>query len=115
VGYANQEATYWSSKSLAEDYSGDAIDVHNCKSGTMSLTWADAAATDAVVKLQESLDKTTWIDIASQTKTIGAAAGSHIYKLTSDVLLSPYIRAVIVDNTESAGTATIKYFFKGDR
>lgn len=115
MGYANLEATYWSSQSLAEDANGDAIDVRNCGSGAMVLTWTGAAATDAVVKLQESMDQSTWIDIASQTKTIGAASGNHVFKLTADVLKCPYIRAVVVDNTESAGTAVIKYLFKGDR
>lgn len=115
MGYANIEATYWAAQSLAEDYDGEAIDVRNCRSGVLALVWKDAAAADAVVKLQESLDRTTWFDIASATKTINAATGSHLYKLTEDVLKSPYIRAVIVDNTESAGTATIKYLFKGDR
>lgn len=115
MGYANIEATYWTDQSLADDYDGDAIEVRNCGSGALVLVWADAAATDAVVKLQESMDRTTWIDIASQTKTIGAASGNHVFKLTEDVLKCPYIRAVIVDNTESAGTATIKYLFKGDR
>ena len=115
MGYSDREELYWSSKSLAEDYNGDAIDVRTCGSGAMVLTWADAAATDAVVKLQESMDQTTWVDIASQTKTIGAATGSHVFKLTSDVLLCPYIRAVIVDNSESAGTASLKYLFKGAR
>lgn len=115
MGYANLEGTHWSSQSLAEDYEGSAIDVRNCASGALVLVWSGAAATDAVVKLQESMDQTTWVDIASQTKTIGAATGSHVFKLTRDVLLCPYIRPVIVDNSESAGTASLKYLFKGDR
>lgn len=118
MGYANKEGTYWASQSLAEDYSGEAIEVRNCASGVMSLSWSAAAATDAVVKLQESLGDSSsgdWFDISGQTKTIGAAAGTHLFKLTSDVLKCPYIRAVIVDNSESAGTAIMKYLFKGDR
>lgn len=115
MGYSDKEGTHWSSQSLAEDFNGAAIEVRNVACGALVLVWADAAATDAVVKLQESMDQTTWKDIASQTVTIGAATGTHVFKLTRDVLLCPYIRPVIVDNSETAGTATLKYLFKGDR
>lgn len=117
MGYSNKEATLWTAQSLAEDRSSndDAIDVRNVACGAMVLVWASAAATDAVVKLQESMDKETWKDITSQTVTIAAATGTHVFKLTRDVLLCPWIRPVIVDNAESAGTASLKYLFKGDR
>jgi hypothetical protein len=77
--------------------------------------WADAAATDAVIKLQGSVDQATWFDIASMSQTISAASGTKAFLLTKDVLLYPWVRAVLTHNTESAGTATLKYFFKGDR
>lgn len=115
MGYSNLEGTLWSAQSIAEDANGSAIEVRNVACGSLVLVWADAAATDAVVKLQESNDGTTWVDIANQTKTIGAATGSHVFKLTRDILLCAYIRPVIVDNSESAATASLKYFFKGDR
>lgn len=113
MAYSNKEGIHWTAQSLAEDANGEAIDVRNVACGSLVLVWADAAATDAVVKLQESMDGTTWKDITSQTVTIAAATGTHVFKLTRDVLLCPLIRPVIVDNTESAGTASLKYFFKG--
>lgn len=113
MAYSNKEGVHWTAQSLAEDTNGEAIDVRNVSSGSLVLVWADAAATDAVVKLQESNDGTNWKDITSQTVTIAAAAGSHVFKLTSDVLLCALIRPVVVDNAESAGTASLKYFFKG--
>jgi hypothetical protein len=115
VGYSSLEGIHWAAQSLAEDVNGEAIDVRNCSSGSMFLVWASAAATDAVVKLQESNDGTNWKDIASQTVTIAAPTGTHVFKLTRDVLLCAYVRPVIIDNTESAGSASLKYLFKGDR
>ena len=47
--------------------------------------------------------------------TIGAATGFELIKFTAAELLCPWIRLVIVNNSESAATATVTYFFKGDR
>jgi hypothetical protein len=113
--YSNIEATHLDAISLAANLNGDAVEVRNCNSGAMVLVWSGASATDAVVKLQESMDQTTWVDIATQTKTLNAASGSNVFKLTMDVLKLPYIRAVLAKNSETTGTATIKYLFKGDR
>lgn len=117
MGYSNKEGTLWSAQSLADDRDStdDVIDVRNVSCGALVLVWSGATATDAVVKFQESMDGTSWVDISTITKTIGAAAGSHVFKLTRDILLCPLIKVVIVDNTESTGTASLKYFFKGDR
>lgn len=80
MAYSNiEDVNYWAAKSLAEDYASvnDWIDVRNVSIGSFYLTWADAAATDAVVKLQQSHSKTdtAGIDIASKTVTIGAGCG----------------------------------------
>ncbi len=115
VSYSNKEDALWSSQSLGADANSDAIDVRNCSSGALVLVWSGASATNAVVKLQESIDQVTWIDIASQTKTIGAASGNNVFKLTRDVLLLPYVRANLAKNSETTGTAALKYLFKGDR
>jgi len=100
--------------SLATDQNGDAIEVRNQSCGSFQIVWAAAGATDAVVKVQESHDKTNWKDVATKTVTIGAATGHDIIKFTAAELLSPYLRVVVVDNSENAATATIRYFFKGD-
>lgn len=118
MAYSNiEDVNYWAAKSLAEDYASvnDWIDVRNVSIGSFYLTWADAAATDAVVKLQQSHSKTdtAGIDIASKTVTIGAATGVGLIEVTS--ITSPYLRLVIVDNSESAGTVNARYFFKGAR
>lgn len=118
MGYSNKEGVHWTAQSLAEDLNGAEIEVRNLACGSLHLVWSGAAATDAVVKLQETNDKddaTSWKDITSQTVTIAAATGTHIFKLTRDVLLTTHIRPVIVDNAESAGVASLKYYFKGDR
>ncbi len=114
MGYSNKEEVYWSAVSLAANKDGDAIEARNVSSGAVAIVWAGASATDAVVKLQESVDGTTWFDISSMTKTVGAASGSGLLKLTRDILLSPYIRAVLTKNSESTGTVTVRYFLKGD-
>lgn len=116
-GQNKEVPAYWVAKSLAEDYEGDAIDVREVISGCFFLTWTGAAATDAVVKAQESGTKAVndWHDISSASVTIAAASGKAIIKLTADVLQCPFVRLVIVDNTESAGTVTAGYFFKGNR
>lgn len=113
--YSNIEGSYWDAIALGTSLTGDAIEVRNCGSGALVLVWTGASQTDAVIKLQESMDQTTWIDISSQTKTIGAASGNNVFKLTMDVLKLPYVRAVLTKNSETTGTATIKYLFKGDR
>ncbi len=115
MGYSNKEDTYWDAVSLAANLNGDAIETRNVCRGEVQLVWTGASATDAVVKLQESVDGTTWFDISTMSKTISAASGSNLFKLTFDILLSAYVRAVLTKNSETAGTATIKYLFKGDR
>lgn len=115
MGYSNKEDTYWSAVSLAADKTGDAIETRNIDLGLMTLVWTGATAVDAVIKLQRSLDQITWFDITSQTKTIGAATGSHEYELTPANLSSGWIRATLTKNSETTGTATLKYLLKGDR
>lgn len=115
MGYSNIERTYWTDQSLADDLNGDKIEVRHNSCGAFSIVWADAAATDAVVKAQESVDGTNWDDISGKSVTIGAATGFELIKFTAAELLCPWIRLVIVNNSESAATATVTYFFKGDR
>jgi hypothetical protein len=100
---------------MAANKDGDAIDVRGALAGIVHLAWTGASATDATVKVQESGDGTNWKDVASASATVGAASGSAIIKLTSDVLLSPWLRAVFTKNTETTGTVTVGYFFKGNR
>ena len=113
--YSNKEGVYWDTQSLAEDVDGSAIEVRNNSAGAFWLVWSGAAATDAVVKAQESGDGTNWLDISGKSVTIAAATGKGVIKLTAAELLLPYLRLSIVDNTESAGSITVRHFFKGDR
>jgi hypothetical protein len=53
--------------------------------------------------------------VTGKAVTIAAASGADVIKLTAADLQLPWIRLVIVDNTESAGTVTAGYFFKGNR
>ncbi len=117
MGYSNKEETYWSAVSLGANKTGDAVETRNNSSGAVALTWTGASATDAVILLQESVDGTdgTWFDITSMTQTLNAASGTTLFKLTSNILLASYIRAKLTKNTETTGTATIKFFLKGDR
>jgi len=114
MGYSNLEGVLANAMSIAEDAFSDRFDARYCKAGVFAVVWTGASATDAVVKLQESVDGITWFDVASMTVTIAAAAGSALWKLTDLVLLSPLYRVAVVDNTESTGTVTVKYFLKGD-
>lgn len=116
MAHANKEAQkYFDATDLSADLDGDAVDVREQDSGGFFMTWSGASATDAVVKAQESGDKTNWQDISSASVTIGAASGTDFIKLTADVLQLPYVRLVIVHNSESSGTVTAGYFFKGKR
>lgn len=119
MGYSNKEGLVQVNgaaiTSLAEDLNSDAIEVRNTCCGSFQIVWAAAGATDATVKVQESHDKTNWKDVSSKSVTIGAATGHDFIKFTAAELLSPYLRIVVTDNTENAATATIRYFFKGDR
>jgi hypothetical protein len=115
AGQNREVPRYLSAVSLAEDSEGEWIDVRDLISGAFFLAWSDAAATDAVVKVQESGDKTNAKDVTGKAVTIAAASGADVIKLTAADLQLPWIRLVIVDNTESAGTVTAGYFFKGNR
>ncbi len=115
MGYSSKEETYWSGVSLAANYDGQSIETRNVACGEVALVWSGAAATDATVKLQESIDGSTWFDISTMSKTIAAASGSGLFKLTRDILMSSYIRAVLTKNSETTGTVTIKFLLKGDR
>ncbi len=119
MGYSNQERLVSVNgvdiTSLATDQNSDAIEVRNNSCGSFQIVWAAAGATDATVKVQESHDKTNWKDVSGKSVTIAAATGHDFIKFKPDELLSPYLRVVVTDNTEDAATATIRYFFKGDR
>ena len=116
MAHANKEAPkYLNAVGLDADSNGVTVDVREQDSGCFFVSWSGASETDAVVKAQESGDGTNWKDISSASITIGAATGSDIYKLTADVLQAPYFRLVIVANSETSGTVTGGYFFKGKR
>jgi hypothetical protein len=115
MGYSNKEETYWSAVSLAANLNGDVIETRNVQTGCLQLVWAGASAADAVIKLQESVDGATWFDIATMTQTINAASGSKLFKLTLDILLAANIRAVLTKNSETTGTATLKFNLRGAR
>lgn len=97
---------------LSANRTSDPLEVRSISSGRVFVSWVDAAATDAVVKLQAGpTDVGPWEDIASATKTIGAATGdSHIP--LSDVT-APYIRVVATKNSETAAKLSLRYYFKG--
>ena len=111
MGLLIDEKTHWSGVSLAADKNGDPIEVRYFKSMGLFLTWADASATDAVVKLQFSFDGTNFYDISGATQTIGAASGSKLFEIAT--LAYPYLRVVLTKNTETTGTATIKFIMRG--
>ena len=115
MSYSNKEETYWSAVSLAANKDGDSIESRNCACGEIQGVWSGATATDAIYKLQESVDGTTWFDVSSMSKTVGAASGTSLWKLTMDILLSPYLRVVLAKNSESTGTVTIKFYLRGAR
>jgi hypothetical protein len=111
--FSDLEGTLLDGASLAEDASGDAVSLRGCDYGSVVISWSEATATDAVVKLQGSNDGSTWVDVASKTTTIGAASGTDAWEL--DHLHYANYRAAIVDNSESTGTVTARYYFKGKR
>ncbi len=112
MAYSTKEGTYISGGLVASmAVNQAALEVRNCFSGSLILVWASAAAMDAVVKLQESIDQITWIDISGQTQTLSAPTGSKKFAI-ADVNL-PYLRAVVTKNTESTATIDLKYYFKG--
>lgn len=111
MAYADLEGRLLDAYTLSANKDTDALDVRHADRGAIVLVWSAAAATDAVVKLQESMDKTTWFDISGATQTLSAASGSKKFSLASVEL--PYVRAVLTKNTETAAVVTLKHFFKG--
>ena len=114
MAYSNKEGALLVESVLSADGTLD-VESRGCSSGSFELVWKDAAATDAVVKLQENLGGTTgtWFDISSQTVTIGAATGSKLFKL--DSIVTPWIRVLLDANSETAAKLTLRYYLKGDR
>lgn len=97
---------------VSANRTSDPLELRSVSSGSVFTSWTGASAADAVVKLQSA--PTTdgpWEDIASATKTIGAASGDGRITLT-DVPF-PYIRAVATKNSETTAALTLRYYFKG--
>lgn len=115
MGRLNQEGTILSEASLADDAFSDWIETRHVNAGGLiSISWADASATDAVVKLQEAVDKTVPFDVSSKSVTIAAASGTGAIRLAPSDVLGPWIRLAIVANTETTGTVTAKHFLRGE-
>lgn len=99
---------------LSADRTSDAQEVRGCSNGCVFVSWIDAAATDAVVKLQAGMtDAGPWDDISGATKTIGAATGAGRIALTA--VGFPYVRAVCTKNSETLAKVTLRYYFTGAR
>lgn len=111
MGYSNQSPPI-ESFTLSADRLSDKIDVQNCAKGSIAMTWSGALATDAVVKVQESNDGSTWFDISGATVTLAAATGSKKFAIDPDML---FIRINGTKNTESAAVCVFKTFFRGSR
>lgn len=87
------------------------LDSRNTVAGSVEIVWTNAAATDAVVKLQEGIAGAT--DISGKTATIGAAEGTALIKL--DSIVTPVIKVVLTKNTETTAKVTVRHYFKGAR
>lgn len=111
--YSNVEGVLILAASLGASSTTEALEVRSQSNGAAVLTWTGASAADANFKLQESFDKVTWFDVASGSQTINAASGAK--KFPFAVVDLPWLRAVYTKNSETTGTYTLHYYFKGAR
>lgn len=113
MAYSNKAGALLTGTSLGANLTGDTFEVSNQSCGAISVAWSGASAVTAVLKVQESVDGINFKDMSGKTVTIGAASGADLIKLNQDEMLSPFIRVVLTKNTETTGTFTARYFFKG--
>jgi hypothetical protein len=88
----------------------DALFTGDVNRGNVHIVWTGASHTDAVLKIQESVDGTNWEDIASMTHTLSTAAGAKLLRLGD--LDSPYLRANYAKGSNTTGTVTCFYYVK---
>jgi flavin-binding protein dodecin len=110
MAYADKEGKLLDAVVLSANRESDALDVRGSTGVGLALVWASAAAATAVVKLQESMDGTTWFDVASQTQTLTVGAGIKKFSVTTEM---PYLKAVCTKNTETTAVVTVRYYARG--
>lgn len=89
---------------------GDSVYAGDHDTAIAQIVWSSASHTDAVLKFQQSVDGTTWEDIASMTHTLNAASGGKI--LVIGAIYAPFIRANYAKGSNTTGTVNCYLFLK---
>lgn len=113
MSYSTKEADWVLAASLATSVISSALAMRDVASGSFQLAWTGATATDATFKLQYSCNGTDWEDVTSGSQTINAVAGTKIFKI--DIANVPLWRYVFVKNSETTGTYSVRYYFRGSK
>lgn len=101
----------FTTQTAVADVNSSNVDILNYKGYFVSFTWTGLNAADSVLKLQASVDGTTFHDVPSATTTLVAASGSGFYHVTDAYY--HYFRLNYAHGTNTAGSITAKYTVKG--
>lgn len=113
MSWSNKEADWVLGASLATTVTSSALDLRDVASGAFQLAWTGASATDATFKLQYSVNGSDWEDVTSGSQTISAAAGAKIFRI--DIANVPLWRYVFTKVSETTGTYSVRYYFRGSK
>lgn len=90
-------------------YTGEAIDCSHCSTVALQCVATGLDKADATIKLQKSVDGTTFADFAAATTV---AASGTAYIVEDELASCAYYRAVWTAGTNTAGTVSVKILGK---
>lgn len=90
-------------------YTGDAVDCSQCGSVAIQCVGTNLGAADGTIKLQKSVDGTTFADVASATTV---AASGTAYIIENNPAACAYYRIIWAKGSNAAGTVSVKLLGK---
>lgn len=82
-------------------------DLENYKYIGVQVNATGLNTADSVVKLQDSIDGTNFIDITGATLTLSSGSSNNMFRVTN--LIGRKIKVVFTKGTNSAGTLDVHY------
>ena len=107
-----QELKIIDGASLASDITSIAQDIRFFQLGSMQITWSGASNKSGMFLPQVSLDLQNWCNIidTADAATTDTVETCSFYAF--DIAPFPYMRLVYTHGTNTAGTFTVRTFFK---
>ena len=92
-----------------ETTNGEAIDISHIYGYSVYADWAGTTIAGSI-KLQASLDNSSWIDITSSSQTINSS-DSYLWNVTD--AFYKYFRVVAISSNANAITVNAQFYAKG--